>query len=98
MNREFADVLFVVEPFAQSMMVVSLWAVCMDTTTKKTSTTQFALYTSLMNASTLIGTKVVVGYVKAWDYRTIYFAAAAMQLVVIALVPLIDVREARRVE
>jgi len=77
----------------QSMMVVSLWAVCMDTTTKRTSTTQFALYTSLMNASTLLATKLVAAHAAAWwDYRTMYFLAAGFQLVVMALVPLIGRR------
>jgi PAT family beta-lactamase induction signal transducer AmpG len=96
-NRTFATALFLLEPFAQSVMVVSLWALCMDTTSKKTATTQFALYTSLMNASTLIATKLIAPQVGSVDYQTLYFAAAGAQVVVFALVPLIDPREARRV-
>jgi PAT family beta-lactamase induction signal transducer AmpG len=92
-DRTFTSALFLLEPFMQSMMVVSLWAVCMDTTTKRTSTTQFALYTSLMNASTLLATKLVAAHAAAWwDYRTMYFLAAGFQLVVMALVPLIGRR------
>jgi PAT family beta-lactamase induction signal transducer AmpG len=86
-NRMFDDALFLLEPFAQSMMVVSLWALCMDTTTKQTSTTQFALYTSFMNASTLIGTKVLAAHAAEWwDYRTMYFLAAGAQVLVLGLV------------
>ncbi len=95
-SRAFTYPLFVLEPFTQSMMIVALWSVCMDTTTKRTSTTQFALYTSLMNASTLIGTKLLAGHASAWwEYRGMYLVAGAIQIAALALVPLIDPDQAR---
>ena len=96
-SRAFTYPLFVIEPFAQSAMVVGLWSVCMDTTTPKTSTTQFAIYTSLMNMSTIIGARVLAGYATEWwDYQVMYLVAAAIQLAALALVPLVDVGEAKR--
>jgi PAT family beta-lactamase induction signal transducer AmpG len=96
-SRAFTYPLFVLEPFAQSTMIVALWSVCMDTTTKRTSTTQFALYTSLMNASTLIGTKLLAGHASAWwTYRGMYLVAAAVQVAALAIVPFIDPEQARR--
>jgi PAT family beta-lactamase induction signal transducer AmpG len=94
-SRTLTYPLFVLEPFLQSTMVVALWAVCMDTTSRKTSTTQFAVYTSLMNASTIIGSRWLVRHVGS-DYQTIYIVAGAIQLAAVALVPLIDLGQARR--
>ncbi len=88
--------LFVLEPFSQSTMIVALFTVCMDTTTKPTATTQFAFYTSLMNCSQLIASYVLVPVVKTWSYRSIYFGAAAAQVVLLAVVALIDVHQAKR--
>ncbi len=95
-SRTLTYPLFVLEPFTQSMMIVGLWTLCMDTTTKKTSTTQFALYTSLINGSSLIASKVLVSAVQGWTYRTMYLASAAAQVVLLALVAVIDVHQARR--
>lgn len=95
-NRTLTWTLALVEPFVQANMVVALWSLCMDTTSKPTATTQFAMYTSLMNASTLIATRIIAAHAADWwDFRTMYFLAAAAQLVVLALVPFINTREAR---
>lgn len=87
----------VLEPFLQGATTAALFGLCMDTSLPRTAATQYVAYTSLMNLGTTLGANML-GYrvLAAWDYRGIYLAAGIVQLVGIALLPLIDAREARR--
>ena len=96
-NRPFVYTLALVEPFAQSIMIVSLWSVCMSVSLKRTAATQFAAYTSLQSLSTIIGTRLVAAHARAWwDYQTIYLACAVFQAAIIVILPFIDPRQVSR--
>jgi PAT family beta-lactamase induction signal transducer AmpG len=90
-QRPFVYALAVIEPFAQSIMIVSLWSVCMSVSQRRTAATQFAAYTSLTSLSTIIGSRLIGAHLHAWlDYPTIYVAAAAFQAAIIVILPFID--------
>lgn len=94
MNRSFVYGLFAIEPLAQSVMIVSLWTLCMETTLKRTAATQFAAYTSLINLSSTVGAKLLGGTISGWlAYRNIYLLAAVMQVATIAVLPFIRSRD-----
>jgi PAT family beta-lactamase induction signal transducer AmpG len=95
-DRTFVYALFVIEPLTQSIMIVSLWTLCMDASAKRTAATQFAVYTSLTNLSTIFGARVSVHLSAVLDYRGIYLACAAFQIALILLLPLIDPAQVRR--
>ena len=72
------------------MLTVSLWALCMDTSNPKVGATQFAVYTSLTNLSTVVGAKLLgANALSWWTFRQTYIVAALLQLVIIGLLPLI---------
>jgi len=86
-----------IEPFAQSIMIVSLWSVCMSVTTKQSAATQFAAYTSLTSLGTIIGTRVLAGHAAAWwTYPGIYVAAGIFQIAIVVILPFIDPKQVRR--
>jgi predicted MFS family arabinose efflux permease len=95
-DRAFASALFFVEPLTQSVMVVSLWTLCMDNSVPRTAATQFAAYTSLLNLSNFFGQRFVAGAVEAVDFRVIYLAAGAFQIALVAFLPFIDPHQVRR--
>ena len=93
----FVYAISLTEPFAQSIMIVALWSVCMSVTTKQTGATQFAAYTSLQNLGVIIGGRLLAAHAAAWwTYPGVYAAAGILQIVVIALVPFIDPKQVRR--
>jgi PAT family beta-lactamase induction signal transducer AmpG len=93
-NRPFVYTLALIEPFAQSIMIVSLWSVCMSVSLKRTAATQFAAYTSLQSLSTIIGTRLVAAHASAWwNYQTIYLLAAAFQAAIIVILPFIHPKQ-----
>ena len=95
--RPFVYALAILEPFAQSIMIVSLWSVCMSVSLKRTAATQFAAYTSLTSLSTIIGARLLGAHVSAWwSYSTIYLVAAAVQAAIVLVLPLIDPQQVRR--
>lgn len=93
----FIYALAIVEPLAQSMMIVASWSVCMSVSLKQTAATQFAAYTSLTSCSTIIGAQLLVGHATTWwTYQGIYAVAAVFQIATIALLPFIDPEQVRR--
>ena len=96
-DHRFIWGLAIIEPLAQSMMIVASWSVCMNVSLKQTAATQFAAYTSLTSLSTILGAEFLVGHVTTWwTYQGIYAIAAAFQIATIALLPFIDPEQVRR--
>ena len=95
-NRTFVYALFVVEPVCQSVMLVSLYALCMDISWPRVAASQFAAYMALSNFSTSLGYRFAGYAQETWTWQGIYLVAATFQLVVVAILPLIDPREVRR--
>jgi PAT family beta-lactamase induction signal transducer AmpG len=90
-NNVFVGGLFVVEPLAQSVMIVSLWSVCMSASLKRIAATQFAIYTALFSLAASVGAQLIAPLAtRWWSYDAIYLGAAAVQLAAIALLPFID--------
>lgn len=93
MDDRFVAGLFVIEPLAQSVMIVAVWSLCMASTARRVAATQFAIYTSFINLSSTIGARVLAPFAgEHWDYRTAYLVGAGLQLAVIAVLPFIDTR------
>ena len=88
--------LVVAEPMCQSMMIASLFAVCMDLSWPKIGATQFGIYMALANVSTTIGFKLAGVASNVWTYPAIYVAAAIMQLALLGVLPFVDTRAVRR--
>jgi MFS transporter, PAT family, beta-lactamase induction signal transducer AmpG len=87
--------LVVVEPVCQSMLLASLFAVCMDLSWPKIGATQFGIYMALSNVSTTFGFKLA-GWVSAWSFAQIYVAGAVLQLALLAVLPFVDATAVRR--
>lgn len=95
-DTRFVYTLFVIEPLTISIMTVGLYTLCMDASVKRTAATQFAAYTSLVNLSTILGSRVLsVQLTRLLDYRDIYIACAVFQISLILIVPLIDPTQVR---
>jgi PAT family beta-lactamase induction signal transducer AmpG len=89
----FIYALSMIEPLANAVLTVSLWALCMDTSNPKVGATQFAAYTSLTNLSTVLGAKLLgANALSWWSFKQTYIVAAMLQLVIVALLPLIKPR------
>ena len=88
--------LFAVEPLCQSVMIVSLFAICMDLSWPTIGATQFSIYMALANASTLLGFRLAVHVSDWWTFPGIYVAGAVLQLGVVGLVWLVDPGAVRR--
>jgi len=89
-DHSFIYALSIVEPLSNAVLTVSLWALCMDTSNPKVGATQFAVYTSLTNLSTVVGAKLLgANALSWWTFRQTYIVAALLQLVIIGLLPLI---------
>jgi PAT family beta-lactamase induction signal transducer AmpG len=93
----FIYMLGILEPFTTSVMIVSLWSVCMSVSLKRTAATQFAAYTSLTSLSVFLGSRVLAANLHAWwDYPTIYVAAGLFQAATVVILPFIDPGQVRR--
>jgi PAT family beta-lactamase induction signal transducer AmpG len=96
-ERTFIYALAVLEPFTNSIMIVSLWSVCMSVSLKQTAATQFAAYTSLTSLSIVVGSRVVAPSLsERWEFWAIYLAAGLFQAATIAILYFIDPGEVRR--
>ncbi|HEY3807358.1 MAG TPA: MFS transporter [Kofleriaceae bacterium] len=95
-DPSLAYMLFGVEPLCQSVMTVSLFAICMDLSWPKLGATQFGVYMAMANWSTTIGFKLAGFASDTWTYPGIYIAAAVCQLAVLAVIPLVDTHAVRR--
>jgi MFS transporter, PAT family, beta-lactamase induction signal transducer AmpG len=94
--RPVVYALCVLEPLAQSTLVVTLWSLCMSVTIKRTAATQFAVYTSLWSLSTIIGTRVLAPALADFSYANIYVVAGVIQLAAMVVVPFVDPRQVPR--
>lgn len=95
-SRPFIYALIVAEPLAQSIMIVSLWTLCMDNSVPRTAATQFATYTSLTNLSNIIGARLLGAHIgNLLDFRATYVVAGALQIAIVLAIPFIDPQQAR---
>jgi PAT family beta-lactamase induction signal transducer AmpG len=96
-DTRFVYTLFFIEPMSQSILTVAVYTLCMDASVKRTAATQFAVYTSLMNLSTILGARYASVWLRAaLDYRDIYIICAVFQIALILVLPLIDPTQTRR--
>lgn len=92
-HHGFIYALSMIEPLANAVLTVSLWALCMDTSDPKVGATQFAAYTSLTNLSTVVGAKLLGANVLSYlSFEQTYIFAALLQLVIVALLPFVTPR------
>ena len=94
-DRTLVYALVVLEPVCQSMLLASLFAVCMDLSWPKIGATQFGIYMALSNVSTTTGFKLA-GWVSAWSFPQIYVAGAVLQLALLCVLPFVDTGAVRR--
>ncbi|MEO8703724.1 MAG: MFS transporter [Kofleriaceae bacterium] len=94
-NDVFAYVLAILEVLTQSIMTVSLFALCMDVSWTKIGASQFTAYMALANFSQTIGFRLG-SELAGWSYARIYMIASLIQLVMTTLVLAIDPTETRR--
>ncbi|MDB4962224.1 MAG: muropeptide transporter, partial [Myxococcales bacterium] len=95
-DRTFVYALALVEPLCQSVLTVSLFALCMDVSWPRIAATQFTAYMALGNFSTTQGFRLAGHADGWWDYQGIYLAAAGMQIAITLILPLIDPQQTRR--
>jgi len=95
-NDAFVYTLAMFETTCTSIMVVGLFALCMDVAWPPVGASQFTAYMSLSNFSMTLGFLLTSELPASFDYRTCYFVAAGYQLVVTALLLWVDPTETRR--
>jgi PAT family beta-lactamase induction signal transducer AmpG len=95
-NRSFIYGLALVEPLCQSVMTVSLFALCMDVAWPRVAATQFTVYMALANFSMTQGFKLAGSAEQWWEYSAIFLVAGGMQLAVTLVLPWIDPNQTRR--
>ncbi len=95
-NHTFVWIVAMIEPFCVALVTVSLFALCMSISWPQIAAMQFTSYMALANFSTTLGYKLAGPAETYLEYWGIYLVAAAVQLVVIAWLPLIDPGETRR--
>lgn len=83
------------EAACQSILTVSLIAMCMDLTWPRIAGSQFAAFMALSNFSTTLGYQFAARVNKLWEFYGVYIAAAAVQLVITLLLLPIDPKETR---
>ncbi|MCO4762164.1 MAG: MFS transporter [Myxococcales bacterium] len=89
--------LLLLEPLLQSVMTVGLFALFMSISWPKVAATQFTAYMALLNLSTTIGHWLAGPIDEVLDFQGLYFVGGALQASMVLLLPLIDMRETRRV-
>lgn len=95
-NRGFVYTLAMFETACTSMMVVGLFALCMDVAYPPIGASQYTAYMSLSNFSTTLGFLLTAELRDVLDYRACYLAAALFQVSVTALLLWIDPGQTRR--
>jgi MFS transporter, PAT family, beta-lactamase induction signal transducer AmpG len=80
----------------QSMMIVSSFALCMDATWSRIAATHFAAYMALSALSTTLGYRLAPIVFEHLSFQNVFFAAAAMQVAVTALLVLARPGEVQR--
>lgn len=95
-NHEFVYTLAMFETACTSMMVVGLFALCMDVAYPPIGASQFTAYMSLSNFSTTLGFLLTAELRGVVDFRDCYLAAGVYQVVIVALLLWIDPTQTRR--
>jgi PAT family beta-lactamase induction signal transducer AmpG len=95
-NHLFVWTVALTEGFCIAVVTVSLFALCMAVSWPRIAAVQFTAYMALANFSTTLGFKLAGPAEDALEYWGIYLLAAALQLAVIAWLPLIDPGQTRR--
>lgn len=90
-NRTFLATYMVVEQGVQGVLTVSLFAIFMSVSSKVVAATQFTAYMALLNLSYSIGASGSP-FLESMGVRRVYLLAAAIQLVVVLLLPFCAVR------
>jgi len=85
------------EQFCIGIMTVSLYAIFMGVSWPAIAATQFTAYMALLNLSLTGGTRLAGMMGNEPDFRLIYLAAGAVQIVFLFLIRWIDVSETRRI-
>jgi MFS transporter, PAT family, beta-lactamase induction signal transducer AmpG len=94
-DRTLVYATFWIEPLCQSLMTVSLFALCMDISWPQIAASQFAAYMAFANLSTTIGAWISGFAAARWSYPGIYVVAAISQVAFVAVLPFIDPKAAR---
>ena len=89
-------VYILVSAFMTSLISVSLFSMYITISWPVVAATQFTAYMAILNLSTVIG-QWTTGQFARLDVATVFFIFAGVQIAVIALLPLIDVHQTRRV-
>ncbi|MBA2542930.1 MAG: MFS transporter [Deltaproteobacteria bacterium] len=84
------------ETTCTSVMIVSVFALCMEVSWPRVAATQFTSYMALSNLSTTIGYKLGGEALSVFSYTELYFVAGAFQILITSLVIFIDPTEVRR--
>lgn len=92
----FVYTMAIVEALTSSILTVTLFALCMDVSWARIGASQFAAYMAFANFSTTVGFKLTGILNEHLDYTGLYFAAAAIQLVVTGALLFIDPTQVRR--
>lgn len=95
-DRNFVYVLALAETFCQSIMVVTLFALCMDVAWSPVAASQFTAYMAFSNFSTTLGYWFTSKIPAAWSTSDLYLAAACTQGVVTCILFAIDPGQTRR--
>lgn len=95
-NHGFVYALAMFETACTSMMVVGLFALCMDLAYPPIGASQFTAYMSLSNFSMTIGFLLTAELRGVLDFRDCYIAAGIFQILIIAVLLYIDPTQTRR--
>ena len=94
-DRDLVYAIFWIEPLCQSVMVVSLFAICMDLSWPKIAASQFGTYMALANFSTTTGAKYAGVATDHLTFTGVYIAAAVLQAVMIGALLFVDTKAVR---
>lgn len=94
-DRTLVYAMLWIEPLFQSLMTVSLFALCMDISWPQIAASQFAAYMAFANLSSTIGAWISGFAAARWSYQGIYIAAAIAQASFVVVLPFIDPKAAR---
>lgn len=95
-TKSLVVVYILVSAFMTSLISVSLFSMYITISWPVVAATQFTAYMAILNLSTVIG-QWTTGQFARLDVATVFFIFAGVQIAVIALLPLIDVHQTRRV-
>ncbi len=96
-NRTIGTVYLIALPTCTSLLQVVIFAVCMDISWPRVAASQFTAYMAMLNLSTVMGNWLAPGLSEALSTDTLFIVIGAANLSLLALLPLIDLGQTRRV-